>query len=442
MTVEVGLVLFAELVEVGLDSIVLVAGTLPVVGEAAGGEESSSLIEVAGRADRGDKGAGSGVLGLELGSVLAVVGKAGRASTRVTGRENDRDTAAAELSEQVADAESVRLGYALLVLAVRGRDDLGKVLLRELEHALEELKVGLVGAVRLIGLVEISDPRAASTSAVFSNRQGLGKTKHVLQIQVGLATVVGRGLIVQTAVELDNRKVLTHSLGQDILLKEGKVAVARVLLEVGSKCCLAAALGVGSVVNLVELLQALGSDRSITVNSDVGRRSELDAEDLALSLVVRADSSETSGRLNEVDVPGNLIWNGVLERAENLARRALLADEPGKLGSEELVGNTDGGLEGYPVGISLEILDTGGLEPGRDRGNGLLAGHEHALHLLVRLKVLSVLCVRGGGDVHDGLLKACGIALLERDLELERVRIRCRALKLPSCWPLALIETR
>jgi len=48
VTVEVGLVLLAELVEVRLYSIVLVRGTLPVVGETTGGEESGSLVEVAG----------------------------------------------------------------------------------------------------------------------------------------------------------------------------------------------------------------------------------------------------------------------------------------------------------------------------------------------------------------------------------------------------------
>jgi len=62
VTVEVGLVLLAELVEVCLYSIVLVRGTLPVVGETTGGEESSSLVEVASRTNRGDKRAGSGIL--------------------------------------------------------------------------------------------------------------------------------------------------------------------------------------------------------------------------------------------------------------------------------------------------------------------------------------------------------------------------------------------
>jgi len=62
VTVEVRLVLLAELVEVRLYSIVLVRGTLPVVGEATGGEESSSLVEIASRTNRGDEGACSGIL--------------------------------------------------------------------------------------------------------------------------------------------------------------------------------------------------------------------------------------------------------------------------------------------------------------------------------------------------------------------------------------------
>ena len=126
VAVEVGLVLLAELVEVCLHGIVLVRGTLPVVGETTRGEESSSLVEVAGRTNRGDERAGSRVLrgmksvyvshalrtvrtylGLELGRVLAVVGKAGRAGTRVAGGEDNGDTTATELGEEVADAEGV-----------------------------------------------------------------------------------------------------------------------------------------------------------------------------------------------------------------------------------------------------------------------------------------------------------------------------------------------
>ena len=48
VAVEVGLVLLAELMEVCLYGIVLVRGTLPVVGETTRGEESGSLVEVAG----------------------------------------------------------------------------------------------------------------------------------------------------------------------------------------------------------------------------------------------------------------------------------------------------------------------------------------------------------------------------------------------------------
>jgi len=62
VAVEVGLVLLAELVEVRLDGIVLVRGTLPVVGETTGREESSSLVEVAGGANGGNEGACSGIL--------------------------------------------------------------------------------------------------------------------------------------------------------------------------------------------------------------------------------------------------------------------------------------------------------------------------------------------------------------------------------------------
>lgn len=106
--------LVAERGQVGADGLLLPPRTLPEVREAAGREEHALLGESAGRgADRGDPGAGGGELGREVGGVLAVVGLARGPDARVARGEDDGDTAATELANEVAHAAGIFLGDTL-----------------------------------------------------------------------------------------------------------------------------------------------------------------------------------------------------------------------------------------------------------------------------------------------------------------------------------------
>jgi hypothetical protein len=156
---------------------------------------------------------------------------------------------------------------------------------------------------------------------------------------------------------------LAERLRVDVLLKESKVTVARILFQVTGKSDLAATVGIGLVVNLVNGLQALRSDANIAVDRAVGNSGELQTDNFMLGLVVRTDVGKAGGRLDQVDVLSNVLWDRVLECAENLAWLGLITDVPTELGVEQLVGSTNGGLECGPIAVYLNIVDTGSLEP-------------------------------------------------------------------------------
>ncbi|GMG07457.1 unnamed protein product [Aspergillus oryzae] len=101
----------ADRLEVAAHGLILPFGTGPVVGETARGEVGAALGSgLEGGADGGDPRASGGELGWEVSPVGAVVGHAALANTRVTGGEENGDTAAAKLSDQVADGASVLFG--------------------------------------------------------------------------------------------------------------------------------------------------------------------------------------------------------------------------------------------------------------------------------------------------------------------------------------------
>jgi hypothetical protein len=160
------------------------------------------------RADAGHVGAGGGEDGQEARRVLAVVGLAGRAGTRVARREDDGDAAGAELAEHLADFLDVRAGHGLLVLAVRGCQGLGKGRVGLLEEVGEEVQVGLVGGFVCDGLIEIRDERTAATGAVVDYGRLVCDGDGVLDIEIGFDIVVlSVGLVVTAAVDLDDGKV-------------------------------------------------------------------------------------------------------------------------------------------------------------------------------------------------------------------------------------------
>jgi hypothetical protein len=68
----------------------------------------------------------------------------------------------------------------LLVLAIRGGNHLGEVLLFHLEHVLEEFKVRLVVVIVGIRLVEIGDKFTTTANAKLCNWNGRADSNNVL----------------------------------------------------------------------------------------------------------------------------------------------------------------------------------------------------------------------------------------------------------------------
>jgi hypothetical protein len=149
--------------------------------------------------------------------------------------------------------------------------------------------------------------------------------------------------------------------------------------------------------------------------------------------MVGSEATKAGSGLDHVDVGRKFLWNGVLGGAKAAHILALLAHVPLELGIEELVRLAGSGLEVDPIGIFLDVLDSGLLEPCEHRVNGLLAGKQHPLHLLVSLEVLAVLGVALAmvskpaslncavdltwrGHVHNGLFEALLVALCQGNL--------------------------
>ena len=104
--------------KVAAHGLLLPLGTGPVVGETARGKVGGPLRGgLVGGTDGGDPGTSGGELGREVSPVGAVVGHAALANTGVTGGEENGDTAAAKLSDQVANGASVLLGDFLNIIS-------------------------------------------------------------------------------------------------------------------------------------------------------------------------------------------------------------------------------------------------------------------------------------------------------------------------------------
>lgn len=109
----------SKLLQVSAHSGLLPGRTGPQIGETTGGEVYGFLgRSVGSTTNRSHPGASSGELGREVGGVAAIVSRTRSANTRIAGGEDDRNTAAAELSKQVANRESVPFGDGLSAVSV------------------------------------------------------------------------------------------------------------------------------------------------------------------------------------------------------------------------------------------------------------------------------------------------------------------------------------
>lgn len=311
----------------------------------------------------------------------------------------------------------------LFVLSIGGRDDLGEVLLVELQHILEELKVRLI-AVRVgIRLGQIRNEGTTASGAEFSNGQWSADTKNVLQVQVGL-TAIGRGvLIIETAVEGGNGEVLALSPGSKVVLKVLQVSVARVLLQIAGEGDLAARVCIGLVItNVVKLLQTGGGNDRITVrdvlcNDSGSKGGHVQLGGLAVGNgLLGANLAKTGGRLDGVDVRGDRLGDVVLQCSET-ADVLHIADVPFELGIQEFVRGIDGSTEVDPVGILGKVGHAAVFEPLSNGINGVISGKKHALHLVVGGEVLAVAGVVGIRHLQDGLFEPSSILLREGDLQ-------------------------
>lgn len=451
--------LVAQLGEVGLDGLLLVVRPRPQVREAAGREGRCSLLLAPRRAHGRHPRTRGRELRQELRLVFAVVGHAACAHARVAGREEHRHAAAAQLREEVAHGAGVAFGDALLavskgptpvswlvsyllVFAVRGRDHLRQVLLRQLEDLLQEVQVRLVLVVGRGGLVDVRDEIAQAAGRVLGHGQRRAQAEDVLQIEVGLAAVGGRVLVVAAAVELHDGEVLALGPRRQVALEQGQVGVARVFLQVAGEGDLAAAVRVGGVVaDVVEVLQArrrddlLADERLVEAGAQTSPRQR--TMGLARQgfrsrvLALRADVAEARGRLDHVDVLGQLVGHGVLESAQATDVR-VVADIPAKLRVEQLVGDADRRTEVDPVGVLLDIADAGALQPGDHGVDGLVGRQQQALHLIVRLEVPAVARMARGRHVEHGLLEGVDIVLLQRDLQADGLVVAGSARESPA----------
>ena len=311
----------------------------------------------------------------------------------------------------------------LLVLAVGGGKHLWDLLL--LQDLLQELQVRLVLVVAGVGLAEIRNERATARSDELGDGQRGADAHDVLQIQIGLAGVILRGLVVVGAVEEDHGEVLALGVGEQLLLELLEVVVARGLLQVAGEADLATALGVGLVIlNFVQRLQTLGGNDSRAVG-DIARDDHLGKEVLvhlaglgAQTAEVGADLSEARGRLDGVDVRCNGLGDGVAQGAQ-AAHLLSGTHVPLEAGIQQGVGLADTGAELDPIGVLLHVVDAGGREPVAHGADRLVARQQHALHLVVAVEVFPVVLMAGGRHVHGDLLEPFRVALRQGDLEAE-----------------------
>lgn len=109
--------------------------------------------------------------------------------TGITRREDDGDTASSQLSEAGAYPLRVRVGHGLLVIAVRGADDLREVGLGE--SVVKEGQVGLVGVGRR---VEVWVERRRAAGGEGGQRCWPSDTEHELSIQIAFVVPIGNDL--------------------------------------------------------------------------------------------------------------------------------------------------------------------------------------------------------------------------------------------------------
>lgn len=286
----------------------------------------------------------------------------------------------------------------LLVFTVRGRNDLRQIFLVQLQHILQELQIRLVGIVVRIWLVEIRDERTAPASAELRDRQRGAHSDDILKVEVRLTTVAGGVLVVEAAAERDHREVLSGCVGGKVFLEQSEVTITSVLLEVAAEADFAAAVSVRLVVaKLVQIPQTLRRDLIVAINRPIlgcgSRHTEIRTganRFLPGGGVVRTDLSEAGSRLDHVDMLRHGFWDGVLEGAQPADIAVRLAYKPLEVCVQEVIGHADGRAEVDPVGVLLDVGDTGGVQPVQDCVYSFVAGEEHPLHLVVRLKVLAV----------------------------------------------------
>lgn len=307
MTVVETLETVAKDTEVAGDSCLLVGRTGEAVGETTRGETDGALGDADGATDRGQVWAGGGEDGLETSGVAAVVGLAGGTWTSVTRREDNGDTTGAELTEKGADTAVVSLWNGLLVLTVTGRQGGRELVVRLVDDKVQEVEVWLVLVVSKSGLVEIRDERATTTSGVVCGVDWVGQRKTVLSIEVGLDTVVGRVLIVKTAVNQLVSEVAVEQVwcvdGSKLL----EIVVPRILLEesIDTEETSLAQVKTWDLPHLIQSSQTVGSDGRVA-EGGVERRwvGACRAEVLDLKDLVGhgSDLAEAGGGLDHVDV--------------------------------------------------------------------------------------------------------------------------------------------
>lgn len=255
----------------------------------------------------------------------------------------------------------------LLVLSVRGGDNVRQVLVVHLDDVLQEVQVRLVVVVVRVGLVQVWDKRCATTGAELGDWDRRADADNILQVEVGLAAVGHGVLVIQTTMIFNNSEVLALGVGGDILLKKSKIRIPRILLQVAGESHLVAIGSISLVVtDFVQVFETLRRNGVVAVST--GRQhglAELLISSLGLAVqghAVRVDLAEASGRSDEVDVRDKRVWDRVLQCTQALDMLEAV-DIVLEVGFEEVIGLLHGGLEGHPVRILLDVGDSSSLEP-------------------------------------------------------------------------------
>lgn len=400
-----------QALDISIRYLLLVGRRLKVVAEATARGVSTEMLtasvegravcnnfglELHGGADGGDVGAAGREPGKELGGVLAIVGHANSAigsDTIVTTREEDGRASRAGSGKFLAHTGCVREGNGLLVIAVRGRNDLRDAGLGQ--QVVEPYEVGLVGVARAL---RRGNERRAASCRVALNRGSVADTSDGLDIQVGLFVSAARKFLLGDGTvsgAIRNGKLLEIRGARDCF---GAV-LGKELLGIRANGVLAEVVGEADFVDVggtrlvalgaVQGLEAFGGNRADVADlvqrriagCFVGRRDPTSIQDVVEPL--GAGAEERGGGLDSVDVVVQVRRERPLGGASHAGPVGMFVGVV--LGIEKALNLVDGESDRDPIPGSAVSRGSDAivLQPFVDEIQGFVAGLDKVLDVLL-----------------------------------------------------------